>query len=74
MIRNNFKEWLENKIVNESTSETTDPRFGSTCPHCGSTETVGARSIIKNKDGSMKGYANAHCNSCNNGFGFKYES
>lgn len=52
--------------------EDVDPRVGSTCPHCGSKETIGARSVEKDKNGKFKAFANAHCHSCDNGFGFKF--
>lgn len=47
-----------------------DPRWGSVCPHCGGTNTFGARAWQKNADGSG-GPANAMCRDCDNGFSVK---
>ena len=48
-------------------NEDVDPRVGSTCPHCKSTNTIGARSIEK-KDGKFVKFTNAYCQDCSNGF------
>lgn len=66
--RKKKKKPLEQPQVKESS----DPREGSTCPHCGSTDTVGARSVEKDQDGKFVAFANAHCRGCDNGFGFKF--
>ena len=54
-------------------NEDVDPRIGSTCPHCKSVNTIGARSVQKdNKDKFVK-FANAHCKDCDNGFSIDME-
>ena len=47
--------------------ESKDIRVGSTCPHCGSTNTHGARTVERHPDGRW-GFANAACSDCDNGF------
>lgn len=49
-----------------------DPRNGLKCPHCGSTDTHGARAIQKFPDGSWK-FANVACNGCHNGLSYDFE-
>ena len=49
-----------------------DPRNGLKCPHCGSTDTHGARAMQKFPDGSWK-FANVACNGCHNGFSYDFE-
>lgn len=49
-----------------------DPREGSTCPHCGSTDTIGARAMQKDAQGRFVRFANAQCQACNNGFSYDF--
>ena len=50
-----------------------DPRKGATCPHCGSTETFGARTVERDKNGNFVRFANTECRKCGNGFGVDIE-
>lgn len=64
-----FKKWVDGKPEKAAR----DGRFGCTCPHCGSTDTCGAREMEKHPDGRW-GCANVACGGCGNGFGYDTET
>jgi len=50
-----------------------DPRFGCTCPRCGSTKTSGARAMQTARDGNRT-FANAVCGGCGDGFSYDFDN
>ena len=71
MVRRMWSTNQKKKVyMQPQVKEESDPREGSVCPHCGSTDTSGARTVEKDKQGNFVRYANTQCRSCDNGYGF----
>lgn len=68
-----IEEEVESRREKSSAYGDKDPRFGCTCPNCGSTDTHGARAHEKFADGTWD-LANAACGGCGNGFSYDYDT